>query len=145
MALVSTKGRYAVRAMLDLAEHNNGSYIALKDIASRQEISNKYLENILPSLTKAGLISGLRGKGGGYKLVKSPEEYPIYEILKQVGEDLCVVNCLSCPTNQCHRSSFCKTLPMWSELNVKINSYLKSTNLADLLNKPDNSGDYFVI
>ena len=92
--MVSTRGRYALRVMIDLAEHNNGKFIPLKDIAERQEISEKYLESIVKSLTKADVLEGLRGKGGGYRLTRPAEEYNVYEILKLTEGSMAPVSCL---------------------------------------------------
>ena len=110
---ISTRGRYAIRVMLDLAEHNTGEYIPLMDIAKRQEISEKYLEAIVASLSKNGFVRSLRGKGGGYQLLKDPSEYTIGSILRLTEGSLAPIACLEHEPNQCERVSVCKTLKMW--------------------------------
>ena len=131
--MVSTRGRYALRVMIDLAEHSDGGFIAMKEVAQRQEISLKYLERILPLLVEAGLVEGLRGKGGGYRLTREPDEYPLGEILRKTEGDLAPVACLECGANPCSRTAECRTLPMWKELDAIINNYLDSKTLADLV------------
>lgn len=142
--LVSTKGRYALRVMIDLAEHNNGEYIPLKAIAQRQEISEKYLENIIPVLTKAGFLVGVRGKGGGYKLTREPEKYTVASILKLTEDTLSPISCLAEGGKQCDRAAFCTTLPMWSKLDKLINDFLEGYTIADLMGKPNGSDDYVI-
>ena len=131
--LVSTKGRYALRVMVDLAEHAGGGFLAMREVAKRQEISLKYLERILPLLVEAGLVEGLRGKGGGYRLTREPDEYPLGEILRKTEGDLAPVACLECGAKPCSRTAECRTLPMWKELDAIINNYLDSKTLADLV------------
>ena len=131
--MVSTRGRYALRVLIDLAEHNNGAYIPMKDVAARQEISLKYLERILPTLTKAKLIEGVHGKGGGYKLTRAPEKYTVGEVLRLTEGDLAPVSCLECSAAPCPRSADCRTLGLWQELNRRINDFLDSKTLADLM------------
>ena len=131
--MVSTKGRYALRVMLDLAEHNTGEYIVLMDIAKRQEISEKYLEGILATLSRAGFVIALRGRGGGYKLAKSPELYTVGSILKLTEGSLAPIACLKKDAPACNRSAECKTLPMWTKLDKLIDDFLEKTTLADLL------------
>lgn len=131
--MISTKGRYALRVMVDLAEHANGGYLAMREVAKRQEISLKYLERILPLLVDGGLVEGLRGKGGGYRLTRKPSEYPIGEILRQTEGDLAPVSCLECSAAPCPRSADCRTLGLWQELNRRINDFLDSKTLADLM------------
>ena len=131
--MVSTRGRYALRVMIDLAEHSDGGFIAMKEVAQRQEISLKYLERILPLLVEAGLVEGLRGKGGGYRLTREPDEYPLGEILRKTEGDLAPVACLECGAVPCTRTAECRTLPMWKELDAIINNYLDSKTLADLV------------
>ena len=110
---ISTSGRYAIRVMLDLAEHNNGEYIPLMDIAKRQEISEKYLESIVCVWSKQTFVKALRGKGGGYRLVRTPAEYTIGSILRITEGSMAPVACLDDHPNQCERASSCKTLKMW--------------------------------
>ena len=131
--MVSTRGRYALRVMIDLAEHSDGSYIAMKEVAQRQGISLKYLERILPLLVEGDLVEGLRGKGGGYRLTREPDEYPIGEILRKTEGDLAPVACLECSAKPCVRRAECRTLPMWKELDELINRYFDGKTLADLV------------
>lgn len=131
--LVSTRGRYALRVMIDLAEHYNGGYIPMKDVASRQELSLKYMERIMPLLTKGNLVEGVHGKGGGYRLLKSPNECTVGEILRLTEGDLAPVSCLECDSKPCERAEECKTLPMWTEVHTMINDYFDGICLADLM------------
>lgn len=133
---ISTRGRYALRVMIDLAEHTDGNYIPLKDIAVRQGISQKYLESIMLELSKAGLVDGRHGKGGGYKLNRSPEKYTAWEILQITEGDLAPVACLECNTPNCERAAECKTLPMWTEFYNLTKNYFGGITLSDLT-KPD--------
>lgn len=133
---ISTRGRYALRVMIDIAEHTDGSYIPLKDIAERQEISQKYLESIMLDLSKASLVDGRHGKGGGYKLNRIPEEYTVYEILQITEGDLAPVTCLDDMT-VCNRAGECRTLSLWTGLYKVIKEYLSGITLADLMKKPD--------
>ena len=130
--MISTKGRYALRVMLDLADQNTGDYIPLKDIARRQEISVKYLENILASLSREGLVDAIRGKGGGYRLSKRLEEYTVGEILRQAEGSLASVSCLNPDKPSCEKSGHCRALPLWKGLDQVIQNYLDSISLADL-------------
>ena len=131
--MISYRGRYALRVMIDLAEHDDGAYIPMKEVAQRQDISLKYLEKILPQLVAAKLVEGQHGKGGGYRLTRAPENYPIGEILRLTEGDLAPVACLECGAEACKRTADCRTLPMWSELNRRINDYLDSVTIADLM------------
>ncbi len=131
--LISSRGRYALRVMIDLAEHDNGGYIPMKEVAQRQDISLKYLERILPILVSAKLIEGIHGKGGGYRLTKKPEEYRIGDVLRLTEGDLAPVACLECNADKCRRTAECRTLPMWMELNRRVNDYLDSVTIADLM------------
>lgn len=131
--MVSTKGRYALRVMIDLAEITDGRYVAMKEVASRQEISLKYLERILPLLVSEKLVEGVHGKGGGYRLTRKPSEYTIGEILRCAEGGLAPVYCLECGAEPCKRTAECRTLPMWTELNRRINEYLDSVKLSDLM------------
>ena len=134
--IISTRGRYALRVMTDLAEHSADGCIPMKDVAKRQNISLKYLEKILPVLTKNGIITGIQGKGGGYRLTRLPEEYTLGEILRLTEGSLAPVACLECGTAGCDRAGECKTLPVWTELDRIINEYLDSVTVADLLKDP---------
>jgi len=131
--MVSTRGRYALRVMIDLAEHSSGEYVAMKEVAERQEISLKYLEKILPVLVSNGLIEGMHGKGGGYKLTRRPEEYKVGEILRLTEGDLAPVACLGADAEMCPRTGECRTRPMWDELDRIINRYLDSVTIAALM------------
>ncbi len=133
--MVSTRGRYALRVMIDLAENSDGTYLAMKEVAQRQGISLKYLERILPLLVDGGLVEGLRGKGGGYRLTREPEEYPIGEILRLTEGDLAPVACLEKGARPCERAGSCRTLPLWRELNELVNGFLDGKTLADLIRK----------
>lgn len=136
--MISTRGRYALRVLIDIAENSNGNYITLNDIASRQNISEKYLESILVLLTRGNLLNGLRGKGGGYKLTKTPEEYTMKSILVLTEGTLAPVACLKDGAEPCLNASSCKTLPIWQGLNKAISDYLESVTLADIIERPDN-------
>ena len=131
--LVSTKGRYALRVMVDLAEHADGGYLAMREVAKRQEISLKYLERILPLLVDKNLVEGLRGKGGGYRLTRDPAEYTVGEILRATEGNLVPVACLEEGAAPCPRCEDCRTLPLWRELYSLVSSYLDSKTLADLM------------
>ena len=142
--LISTKGRYALRVMIDLVEHQSEGYVPLKEIAERQEISEKYLESIIKILVKAKMLDGLRGKGGGYKLTKAPEQYTAGAILRLTEESLAPVACLEDGAAPCTREAECRTLPLWQGLDKVINEYLDSIFLSDLV-LPDSAGDNYVI
>lgn len=142
--LVSTKGRYALRVMLDLAEHHTGEYMVLLDIAARQEISEKYLEGILSMLSKAGLVLALRGRGGGYQLAKAPELYTVGSILKVTEGSLAPVTCLEALPNTCQRAAECPTLPMWSKLNTLIDDFFEGITLADLMRESNSANNYVI-
>ena len=133
--IVSTKGRYALRVIIDLAEHFDGGYIPMKDVAARQNISLKYLEQILPVLTKSGLIEGVHGKGGGYKLTREPKNYPVGEILRLAEGGLAPVACLECGAAPCPRAGDCRTLGMWSKFHDMTNEYFDGITVADLMRK----------
>lgn len=133
--IVSTRGRYALRVMIDLAEQQKEEYTPLKDISERQEISLKYLEAIMTTLSKAGFVDGIRGKSGGYKLNRSPEEYKIREILELTEGTLAPVACLECNADKCSRESECRTLPLWKGLYENITNYLDGMTLANLIRK----------
>ncbi len=138
--LISTKGRYALRVMLDLAEQDGG-YVPLAEVAARQGISEKYLEGIIALLSRAGLVKSLRGKGGGYCLARTPEEYTVGEILRITEGSLAPVSCLDDAKNACPRAGECLTLPMWEKLYATISNFLDSVNLASILDGSI-SGDY---
>lgn len=129
--IISTRGRYALRVMIDLSQQDPDSYTPLKEIAARQEISEKYLENILKSLVTQGFILGLRGKGGGYRLTKSPKEYTLASILHATEGSLAAVACLEDHAPECARAGQCPTRPIWEKLDNLIEDYLGSITLAD--------------
>lgn len=131
--IISTKGRYALRVMIDIAEHSEGNYIAMKEVAQRQEISLKYLERIMPLLVRKKLIVGVHGKGGGYRLTRNPDEYTVGEILQVTEGDLAPVACLECNAAECKKAVNCPTLPVWKELQNRIDDYLDSVKLSDLI------------
>lgn len=131
--MISTRGRYALRVMIDIAENEDGSYIALKDIAERQGISKKYLEIIVRDLVANDMIKGTRGKSGGYKLVRRPDEYTVQEILDATEGTLAAVACLTKDAEACPRSSDCKTLPMWKEYDDLTKEFFSSKKLSDLV------------
>ena len=136
--LISTRGRYAIRVIIDLAQNFNGEYIPMKDVAERQEISLKYLEKILPILTKNKIIEGVHGKGGGYKLCKNIKKYKIIDILKLTEGDLAPVACLKKGSEKCKRKATCKTLAMWKKFNEIINTFFGSITIEDLVNDNKN-------
>lgn len=141
--LVSTKGRYALRVMIDLAQHQASGRIPLKEIAARQGISEKYLENILSILVHDGMLSGMRGKGGGYCLTKAPDQYTVGEVLRLTEGSLAPVSCLEEGSAACDRAGTCTTIGMWTKLNNMINEYLDSVTIADLVCEPE-SFDYVI-
>ena len=132
--LISTRGRYALRVLLDLAENQDKGYSAMKKVAERQELSLKYIERIMPVLSKNHYVEGVQGKGGGYRLVKNPKEYRIGDILRLTEGTLAPVACLECNSKTCQREKTCKTLPMWREFYQIINDYFDNITLADLMN-----------
>lgn len=131
--LISTKGRYAIRVLLDLAEHENGSFIPLKEIATRQNISQKYMESIMTMLSKNNFVEAMHGKGGGYRLNRPAGEYHIGDILRLTEGTLAPVACLEEGAKICERAENCTTLPLWSGLNKVISEYLDNISIADIL------------
>ena len=119
--------------MIDLAEHCDGEYVSMKSVAERQMLSLKYLERIVPVLVKNGLVEGIHGKGGGYRLTRNPNEYKIGEILRLTEGDLAPVSCLECNAEKCDRAAECKTLPMWKGFHDMANKYFDGITLADLM------------
>lgn len=142
--LISTKGRYSLRVMVDLAEHRTEGFIPLRDIARRQELSEKYLESIIKLLVKAKLLTGLRGKGGGYKLTKAPEEYTVGSILRFTEDSMVTVSCLEPGADCCPRMADCRTLPVWQGLDKVIQEYLDGITLADLTRRDSDGYDYVI-
>lgn len=131
--LISTRGRYTLRVLLDLAENQNDGYIAMKKVAERQNLSLKYIERIMPVLSKNNYVEGVHGKGGGYRLSREPKDYRIGDILRLAEGDLAPVTCLSCNAEKCDRADTCPTLPMWREFHNMVNSYFDGITLADLM------------
>ena len=129
--MISTRGRYALRVMIDLAEHAGG-FTPMKEVAARQGISLKYLEQIMPALSKSGLVEGIHGKGGGYRLTRNPEEYTAGEILRATEGDLAPVACLACGAEPCARSESCKTVSLWRGFQALTNDYFDGVTLASL-------------
>ena len=142
--MISTRGRYALRVMIDLAEHQNGSYIPMKDVADRQDISLKYLERIVPVLTQEGFIEGLHGKGGGYRLVKAPEDCRVGDILRLTEGDLAPVACLAKGATPCAKAAECRTLAMWQKFNTLINDYFDGITIADLMKSSPAADNYII-
>ena len=142
--LISTKGRYSLRVMVDLAEHRADGYIPLKTIADRQEISEKYLESIIKLLVRAKLLEGLRGKGGGYRLTKAPDQYSVGSILRLTEESLAPVSCLEPGAAACPRMAACRTLPLWRGLDRLIGDYLDNVTVADLMQRDAEWDDYVI-
>ena len=130
--IVSTKGRYALRVMVELAEHHDKGRIPLKEVAEHQQISQKYIEAIMTLLSKNGLIDGVHGKGGGYKLNRKPEEYRVGDILRITEGSLAPVACLENGAAPCPKKDNCRTLPMWEKLDVLINDFFDGITIADL-------------
>lgn len=137
---ISTKGRYALRMLLDLALHSSEGFIALKDIAERQDISKKYLEQIVPLLNKSGLLKTNRGYQGGYMLIKEPKDYTVGEILRVTEGSLAPVACLDHPSNDCPRAASCMTLYIWEGLYKTVTEYLDSITLQDIMDRSAETG-----
>ena len=133
--MISTRGRYALRVIIDLAENADDGLIPMHKVAERQGISLKYLERILPELVSGRLVEGVHGKGGGYRLTKKPEEISVAEILKLTEGDIAPVACLEDNAVVCDRMEDCRTLPVWKGLNDRINEYLESVKISELMKK----------
>lgn len=142
--IVSTRGRYALRVMTDLAEHGREDFIPLKAITERQNISRKYLESIMTSLSKAGLVEGAHGKGGGYRLCREPDEYKVSEILTLTEGTLAPVACLAPGAAPCEMAERCRTLPMWKKLSKVIGDFFDSYTLADLMAKDEDFNNWVI-
>ncbi|MDL2252618.1 Rrf2 family transcriptional regulator [Ruminococcaceae bacterium OttesenSCG-928-I18] len=138
---ISTKGRYALRLMVDLSLYDTGEYVSLKDVAERQAISMKYLEQIVSQLTKAGYLHSVRGPQGGYKLARRPTQYTVGEILRVTEGNLAPVSCLEVVPNPCPRAEFCSTLPVWEGLYQHIADYVDGITLEDVVNNEKKSPD----
>ena len=141
---ISTKGRYSLRMLLDLAEHRNKGFVALKDIAQRQGISKKYLEQLVPFLNQSDILRTNRGYMGGYMLAKTPDQYTVGQILRIAEGGLHPVACLEDNPNQCERSVYCKTLPVWKGLQKLIHEYLDAITVQDILNDTSEGGEYCI-
>ena len=143
---ISTKGRYALRMLIDLAEHKESGYISLKDVAKRQQISKKYLEQIIPIFNHTGMLLTNRGAQGGYKLARKPEQYTVAEVLRLTEGSIAPVACLDQEPNECERSAECVTLPIWQGLYDVITEYLEGITLQDILDKEqERHGNDYVI
>ena len=141
--MISTRGRYALRVIIDLAEHRSGKYIPMKEVAERQDISLKYLERILPDLTGGKIIEGIHGKGGGYKLTRNPDEITVLEILRLTEGDIAPVACLSDGAAPCAKKNECRTLQMWEKYYELITGYFGGITIADLM-KTEPGNDYVI-
>lgn len=142
--MISTRGRYALRVLVDLAENQETGYVTLKEIAERQEISEKYLESIVKELVKARILEGLRGKGGGYRLGQPPEKIGVLDVLKLTEGSLAPVACLAENAKLCSRASSCRTLPLWEGLNKVVREYLGHYTVEDLIQQNSDGFDYVI-
>ena len=146
MMLISTKGRYATRMLLDIATHQESGYVAMKDVASRQQISKKYMEAFTAPLAAAGILGIKRGKNGGYRLLVPVDKISLWDIICLTDGPLHSVSCLERSQNECARCGFCMTLPAWEKLDAMIRDYLQTTTLKQLIDnakpQPENSEDY---
>ena len=131
--LISTRGRYALRVLIDMAEHDNGGYLPLKEVAARQGISEKYLESVLKVLVRSGVLTGMRGKGGGYRLALPPGECTVGRVLRLTEESLAPVACMEPGAAGCPRTDQCRTLAMWQGLDKVIGEYLDGITIGDLI------------
>ena len=143
---ISTKGRYALRTMIDLAQHGTEGLVPLKDVAARQDLSQKYLEQIVTQLSKAGLVKGVRGPQGGYRLAREPKDYNIAEILLLVEGSLAPVECLETDVNTCEHCASCATVDMWAGLYKVVNDYLEGVTLKDMVDRANEAAgnDYII-
>ena len=139
--MISTRGRYALRVLVDMAEHQGEGFLPLKEIAARQDISEKYLESIIKILVREKLLTGQRGKYGGYRLTRAPEDYTAYEILRLTEGSLAPVACLGPEAEECPRMAACRTLPMWKKLDDMIREFFQGVTLADLMNSVEPGND----
>ena len=142
---ISTKGRYALRLMLDLALHDTGEPIRIKEISIRQDISDKYLEQIVSVLNKSGMVKSIRGPQGGYRLARAPEQYTVGSILRLTEGSLAPVSCLEDEPNECPRQEQCATLLLWQKLNDAISGVVDTITLADLVEWQQERADFYVI
>lgn len=142
--MISTRGRYALRVLIDLAENQETGYITLREVARRQEISEKYLENIVKDLVRAGLLDAVRGKGGGYRLGREPEQIGVLEVLRLMEGSLAPVACLEEGAKPCERTADCRTLPLWRGLSQVVNDYLGRYSIRDLARCASDGFDYVI-
>ena len=142
--LISTKGRYALRVLVDMAERQAEGYIPLKEIAERQEISEKYLESIVKELVRSGILEGLRGKGGGYRLGRSADKINVLEVLERMEGTLAPVACLETGSRPCPRAAGCHTLPLWKGLDETVRAYLSGYTVESLMGKDEDGFDYVI-
>ena len=142
--MISTRGRYALRILVDLAEACAESFVTLREIAERQAISEKYLESIVKLLVRADILEGLRGKGGGYRLARSPEEINVLGVLRLTEGSLAPVACLEENSRPCARAAQCRTLPLWKGLNDVVTEYLGGFTIRDLMGEPGSGFDYII-
>ena len=144
--LISTKGRYAVRMLLDIAIHQGDGYVPMKDIAARQQISKKYMETFTAQLAAADILGIRRGKTGGYRLLRDPADIVLLDVIRATEEPLHAVACLECETNRCSRAGFCMSLPAWKGLETVVTDYLRNVTLQQMIDQaapqPENIGDY---
>ncbi|MBQ6430664.1 MAG: Rrf2 family transcriptional regulator [Oscillospiraceae bacterium] len=141
--MISTRGRYALRVLIDVAEHEKDGYVPMKEVAERQGISLKYLERIVPVLVKSGIVGSIPGKGGGYKLLKAPEDLSLGSILRLTEGDLAPVACLECGAAPCEREYECRTYPLWVEFYRVINEFFDGKTLADVI-RTDPADNYSI-
>ena len=142
--LISTRGRYALRILVDLAEHQSDGYVTLRELAERQDISEKYLESIAKQLVSCGILAGLRGKGGGYRLGRASDQINVLDVLLQTEGTLAPVACLGEGKVSCERMAICRTLPLWKGLNEVVCAYLRGFTVQDLTQKEPGGGDYVI-
>ncbi|MBR4546234.1 MAG: Rrf2 family transcriptional regulator [Oscillibacter sp.] len=142
--LISTKGRYALRVLVDMAEHETGNFLPLRDVANRQDISEKYLESVVKLLVRGGILEGLRGKGGGYCLRRPPDQIRVGDVLRLCEGNLSPVSCLGADAVPCEHAANCRTLPLWRGLDRVISDYLDKYTIADLMRGHDNGNDYVI-
>ena len=142
--LISTRGRYALRVLVDMAEHQGDGYMTLREVARRQDISEKYLEAIVKDLVKRGVLSGVRGKGGGYRLCRAPEQINVGEVLAIMEGTLAPVACLEEGAAPCQRAAGCRTLAFWRGLDEAIRDYVRGYTVADLMRREDGGNDYII-
>ena len=142
--MISTRGRYALRVLVDLVENQGDGYVTLKELADRQEISEKYLESIVKDLVKAGILEGLRGKGGGYRLGRPADQVNVWDVLHVMEGTLAPVACLTEGAKPCARASLCRTLPLWSGLDKIVRDYLSGFTILDLIKEDKRDYNYVI-